>query len=900
MKKLFSLAVLTAMLAALAPGWAGEAGSRQEARLGAERIILGGSKAFPIFTPYLAPGVAIFQNMFYRTTPVLDASAGGAQFAGTAYAPLTISSSTTIQVNLASCAGVSAGQRVLNASTGTLVGVVSASSPCTGSSAPFTVTMNAVNAVAVNAGANIVIQNTLPDACQGTFAYRVRGNVNTVASGVTPTLGASNMFLTGNGHGGGSYENANGLWLELDPDFRFNWNNPSTQSSTTYVPYLNTTPPATDTWINIVSTWNSCAAPTYAVVYYAPQGGSWARIAYTSGGVGTVRNANTSSPYQGINNNAFSFGSDGTDSAYFFQGDTEDAILDMGSSQGAVGNSGAGCTPYSGDTNPCIPTPVLNAFYNASTFTPARINSTGNCSDLFAAAGASHQPTVCFSTDSGGVYAPSAANFGTNYGYGGAFLASTTSPAGTTPGPAAVPVAGPVGPYQKWIIHKQVTTPGATITPMTAANLGFHAYAANELIVVVASQDSGSATPAITCASGWSTLWTGQNHVAGSQNLTGAVCYKFMSGSTGEATDVALNLADTATTISYAVMDYVGVDQTTPVDAWTVSTTNYPQVTTQPIPNVVTSYVNDLFVSVMFANSPTPWYVSATPSGLGTRTILTGTVNKASVAVFDAHLGAPQISPANLSLTSSAAFSALAVSFALTPTGATFSPLAHGTVTFQRSEGQFRVPTTAAFTNASCWGAGGAGTGGSSATTSGSGGGFAGVGSAVGGSDVANSSGLVYFRAAYLQPVGNGWPTQWTISSFLNLAGANSAPASAATGCQAATAIAATTSVGAAGCASGNTALCIGSRINAGGAGLHGAPIKGGGGGAGSGASGTGGAASGTTGGTAGSPDGGAGGTAVVNNVGVPGSTPGGGGSNVYNGSAAGGPGAPGQIKAAW
>ena len=237
--------------------------------------LTGAGSALGAYTP---PGVAIFNHMLYRTTPVL--ALGGAQIAGTAAAALTISASTTIQVNLAACAGVSGGQQVLNATTGTLVGVVNSSTPCTGAS-PVTVTMNAVNAVAVALSDSIVIQNTLPDACQGTFATRIRGNLT---SGTAPYIGESNFFINGNGYGGGYAEASNGLWIELDPLLRFNWHNPTNQSS--HVGESPLSPAvasiAQDKWSHIVVTWNTCVTPNYSVAYIAPEGGSWTRLQYNS------------------------------------------------------------------------------------------------------------------------------------------------------------------------------------------------------------------------------------------------------------------------------------------------------------------------------------------------------------------------------------------------------------------------------------------------------------------------------------------------------------------------------------------------------------------------------------------------------------------------------------------
>ena len=202
--------------------------------------------------------------------------------------------------------------------------------------------------------------------------------------------------------------------------------------------------------------------------------------------------------------------------------------------------------------------------------------------------------------------------------------------------------------------------------------------------------------------------------------------------------------------------------------------------------------------------------------------------------------------------------------------------------------GAFHVPASQSIATAACWGSGAAGVGASSTNSpGGSGGGYASVSGVS-----APASGIVYWRQSGFQQGLAGVVAQQTPSSFINLAGSNSVPASSSQGCNATTALpGASTVSGTPGCGSGNT--CIGTTIYTGGAGGNGGTSHAGGGGAGSTANGTGG--SGTTGGAGGSVGGGAGGN-FVSNAGTNGTQAGGGGGGSTSGNW-GGWGASGQTQ---
>jgi hypothetical protein len=521
------------------------------------------------------------------------------------------------------------------------------------------------------------------------------------------------------------------------------------------------------------------------VIYYAPQGGSWTRggfvgdtSGYASGSI--TLTANTSSPLQGLNNNAFSFGADALNLGYYFEGDTEDALLDMGMTQGSVGLSGTSnpalCAAPNNDGNPCIPDAVLAKFYNQSSGKPVRVNSTGNCSDLFG-----HQPTVCFSTDSGGTYNPSYANFGTNYGYGGAFGPSTLAKTGATPGPAVVPVAGPPSSnyvFEKWITYNNATGAGENTLQPLNSNLGQHTFASGDFIVVAGMQYFGSGSgQTITCntGNGWNQLWSGS--VTGPTNLTavvGAVCYKVAAGSTDTTT--AFTVSSTTATLYYQLMDYQGVDVSSSganaVDAYSIAY-NIPATTTIAMPAIVTSYANDLYVGISMVSAANG-YITA-PSGMGLRGY-TGNYS----AVFDKVIASPGVfSPGNVINGSAGQY--IGVSLALKPAGASFAPASHiASLTYQgNASGKFQIPATASVT-AKCWGGGAAGNYNNQTWKGGgSGGGFA------EGDGLSPTGHVVYFQAGAggLTSASGGVGYYGGQSSWINIAGANAAPGAASNGC---------------------------------------------------------------------------------------------------------------------
>ena len=883
--------VLVALIALLLQSY-----GANSAHLGGERQILGKKNQILLYTPYSAPGVGFYGNILYRKTPLLDPSAGNTQYAGVnASGALAANAQSTINVTMASCTGIVAGQQVLDSSTGTLIGVVSASSPCTGSGPAYTVSLTANNAVAVGATDNIVIQTTLPDVCSGTVAERVRGNWG---STTFPTMYDQwSSFINGAGN---LAEAEPGLWIIHDDNLRFNLNT-ATSNSSSYVPYMGPVAApwissAQDAWLNVIISWNTCVSPTYVVWYWAVEGGSWARVPVNPLNMGTnIFNANTSNPKQGNNNIQFSFGGDNSNSVWGFApqtGDYEDAILDMATNTmphadvGLVGSAGvAGCPAPYNDGNPCIPTVVLNRYYSASTRTPVRINSTGNCSDWLG-----HQPTVCFTTDGGGTYAPTSSEFGINQGYGGSFLASTPSTLwGSTLGPATVPVSGPPNNsvYQKWIVNLP-SAKLSTLTPVQSSNLGAHTYAVGDLLVVFASEVAAVVeTSVLTCGTGWTPVWGGGNgnYLNGSLQQTSytLVCYRVASGDSGD-TGVAVNSTDATNYTRSMLMDYAGADPTNPIDSFGVIN-NINQTTTYRMPNVVTSYANDLYVGLLAAGYANGWTFTP-PTGTGLRSTINAN-SGAQLAVFDTSVPTPANFDPGSASTVAVANTYMGISLALKPAGAVFTGQTHNTVTFNGIvSGKFQVPATASITKAQCWG-GGASGGGFDTTQNagGSGGGFTQSNApTLVGQTIYFSSGGDTPIATHMQTTGYGAP------SWINTSGTQAAPTVASNGCEAAGAtVTLMGSTGTPGCATGNLATCVGS----GGVGSCSAPYcypgglghnylgsysGAGGGGAGSGGAG-GNASIPNIAGLGGTPDGGAGGTGPTTAAGSPGQIPGGGGA---------------------
>lgn len=886
------------------------------ARQGAERIILKPSQ-ITLYTPYSAPGVGFYGNILYRKTPLLDPSAGNTQYAGVnASGALASNTQPTLNITMASCTGIVAGQQVIDASTGTLIGVVSALSPCTGSGPAYTVSLTANNAVAVGATDNIMIQQTLPDTCNGTVAQRVRGNWGSTTQ---PTLYDQwNAFMNGAGN---LAESQPGLWIDHDGNLRFNLNT-ATSNSNYFVPFIGPVAApwiasAQDAWLNIIVSWNTCVSPTYAVWYWAVVGGPWTRVPFNPVNVGTnVFNANISSPKQGNNNIAFSFGGDNSNSVYGFAtqySDVEDGFMDVATSAmpradvGLLGSAGvSGCpTPYN-DGNPCIPTAVLNKYYNASEHTPVRINSTGNCSDWLG-----HQPTVCFTTDGGGAYAPSSSTFNSNKGYGGPFLASTPSTLwGSNPGPAAVPVSGPPSNsvYQKWITN----LPSIKTTALTAVQssyLGAHTYTAGDLLVVFASEVAAVVeTSVLTCGTGWTPVWGGGNgnYLNGSLQQTAytIVCYRIASGDSGD-TGVSINSTDSTNYIRAMLMDYVGVDPANPIDSFGVIN-NVNQTTTYRMPNIVTSYANDLYVGLLAVGYATGWTFTP-PVGTGLRSTINAS-SGAQLAVFDTSVPTPANFDPGAAYTTSSANFYMGISLALKPAGAVFAGQAHNTATFSGIvSGKFQVPAVASLTKAQCWGGGASGGGyNTTQTAGGSGGGFT-------QSNAPTLTGqTIYFSSGGDTPIAKNVQTGgYGAPSWINTSGTQAAPTTAANGCEAAGAtVTLASSAGTPGCATGNVANCTGS----GGVGSCSAPYcypgglghnysgsYGGSGGGGAGSGGAGGNASAPdTAGVGGTPDGGAGGLGPTTAAGPPGQIPGGGGAGGGSTALFPGPGLGGRASLTW
>ena len=274
------------------------------------------------------------------------------------------------------------------------------------------------------------------------------------------------------------------------------------------------------------------------------------------------------------------------------------------------GSTFPGCVAYSGDSNPCIPAAVLNGYYNASTGKPVRINSTGICSDWLG-----HRPTMCLTTDGGGVYAPSSVNFSVNRGYGGSLAFSTYGATGTVIGPATLPVTGTVGPYQKWIVQNSGTGTG-TVYPISG--LAGHTYAAGDFMMAALTLASGTGT--VACGTGWTTVWSGTNS---SQNAS-AICWRIATGNASDTTAV-ITLSDTTTKWRSTIANYQGVDPVSPIDTSAVVNANIASAS-QTLPAITTTHINDLYVGYLFDQYTSSWSYVA-PTNLGVRANPGGTSN---------------------------------------------------------------------------------------------------------------------------------------------------------------------------------------------------------------------------------------------------------------------------------
>jgi hypothetical protein len=346
----------------------------------------------------------------------------------------------------------------------------------------------------------------------------------------------------------------------------------------------------------------------------------------------------------------------------------------------------------------------------------------------------------------------------------------------------------------------------------------------------------------------------------------------------------------------YVVMDYIGADQTSPLDAFGVRN-NVNGLTSQQMPDLLTSYGNDLYVGILvdaYANGMTV----IPPTGASLRAVQQ-TNSGAQITVFDEVLKTPGVTSIG-SATINTALAFQAFSIGIKPAGAALSQTAHGSVSFKATTaGFFHRQASTSFTSAQCWGGGAAGGGASTSNSQGgSGGGF------TQSNTLTLSGSLVYFSAAGDTPISNAaLATSGGSPSWINIAGSNAAPASAANGCEAAGATYTTAAAtGTPGCASGNTALCVGSVTYAGGLGHNytsGVASGGGGGGAGSGGNG-GNAGTPPAAGSAGTPDGGVGGVGVFGSVTAnAGQIPGGGGGGAYS-VKPGGIALGGQISLSW
>ncbi len=865
-------------------------------------------------------GVSMVWSSLLRSSPMLTASNATTPLGITPTATAAAGAGNTITLNGATCAGsgIVAGWKVYNTNVNpstaynrlnSLIGTVAS---CSDSPTPGVVTLTGNNLIAYASTDTIAVQSTLAESCTGTFAWRARANYSPTGTYNSNQNGeAGFMTAWGTNSTAGLGETQYGLWFATDQggattNYRINPNK-FTSIGTSGSGFngvngfkLQPAPWAasySDVWVHAVMSWNSCGATAWFAGYWAPEGGAWSLMA--EGSSAGPFNIAYDNDILGPSNTQTIFGPD--------YADQEDIILDLAPATPIVTTNATACATAPGWTSghSCIPLGTLNGYYNGSV--AVRQNASGNCSDWLG-----HQPTVCFTTDGSGSYAASPSNFSTNRGYGGAFqspaLVSMAGGTNTTQnanvfGLSSFPVNYQTGRVaQKWAFTIN-GLPATVAYPALTAPLDVHRLALNDMLLVVATQDVGS-PDTVTCntAGGWTSIFSGPsiNGSTASTAFYSAVCYKFVTSgmvSAGQDTTAAFVFSNTAVNAVVTLSDYVNVDSSNPIDAYTAAST--VSATSSPASaNLYSYYPNSLYVGILAgsyasnfsANAPanTSYKLAGSRNSAGSITIVDALLPQSGTTAFGAWTP-------NQSLV----FQSIGIAFKAS--GSVGSPSAHGaTPALQGAVGSFHVPANATVTNASCWGAGAAGTGGSGLTTSGGGGGFAGSGSAFsGGSDMTDSSGVVYFQASFAQPATQGAATQWGGSSWVNVGGANAAPSVAANGCSAANALAAASTAQPAGCATGNAALCVGSLINAGGAGKHLVPINGGGGGAGSGVGGAGVAATGLPGGAGGSPDGGAGGTAISgqNTTPYPGFAPGGGGTNVYGSGAWGGVGGAGQVK---
>lgn len=697
-------------------------------------------------------------------------------------------------------------------------------------------------------------------SCQGTAAFRFKGMYNYSVSSETGDIVDS--FILQNGTSGyNETEPGFNIILDSGVGIRFNFGDTTWNGSAgshfnrdvakgTSGSFLN------DMWNNYYYSWNECTSGTYNFAFYNNN------TQFSVGTTGTDTGAPFNIGWTTTTNGDFAVGNSqgGTDNAYF---DMDDVVIDAtvgtvctsSSSPSACADVGGvgQCTLSTGGPHCAanmIPDVSLQKFYKAGV--PQRINKHSNCDGV-----TGQQPYMCFTTDGGGaVPTYSTANFqnsmtnlcgGSPCGTAGSTW-SYSSAYGAVIAQSGYPPLGSSGLNGQigmlWATGAQASTStgsGAAIST-TYEN---HASPAGDLLILTATVNGTSYAP--HCPSGWNDV-SGADHPFTGTSNTSVACWKVSLGTstwasqTGQQCTGPSHACETAPSITvsgspasaqsaaYVIADYQNADATTPIDAWTWWTTSL-LASSQPSPQVITSYANDVVLEFVTlpndnggSNSVTP------PTGARLRYAIPQSSTTSSANLWDVlQASAGQTSVGTFSQTNvnPAAPSALAI--ALKPATAPRATV-HGTFTIS-GIGGFYAPAQSATATIRCWGSGASGAGGSTGTGPGGGGG--GYAEADG---VTLAGGTVFFSlpaGGKLGSLSTGNPGS---PGWINVAGANASP-SDGQGCLAAGGTDTTNNgvnVGgagtyptSAGCTS--TGLCTGGVLHTGGSGANGSPGAGGG-----------------------------------------------------------------------
>ena len=370
-------------------------------------------------------------------------------------------------------------------------------------------------------------------------------------------------------------------------NLRFNLNNStSTVTSNMEASYVSPVSPLLNTaWQHVLISWDFSGSTSYAAVYIngvnqnlgVPQLGA-ASFNYSYAGSGAPC----------VSTCGFALGGNMAASSPIFA-DMADVFIDFSHSILQAG------------VNTIAPADIAK-FYNTTTKKPVRINKSGNCSDPYG-----WVPTMCFTNDN--------ATFATNSGSGGTFSV-LSAPTFATPALAPSNVAVVAANYPTPIAAHTVTQNwqngayGGTSSVVTAADS--NQIAVGDLLVAIIQVSSNSGDPgAIVPPSGWSTIYSAYCACAGDAFLQrSGVFYKIATSADATAYNGVTATGYTGTgaytftgptasrASSWRLIDYVGVNQTTPIDPASTGQQNATSSTNIALPTITTIYANELVVGV--------------------------------------------------------------------------------------------------------------------------------------------------------------------------------------------------------------------------------------------------------------------------------------------------------------